>query len=101
MGKRLGDLDHALVAFFVNKALADIVSNITVIANEYIIWKTRSVPEVEESEPQDVAFPLQFTPAELQDRWVRLKGDLTSGWFDFSRFTPRRLFAAEEIGGGF
>ncbi len=101
MGKQLGDLDHALVAFFINKTLADTVSSITVMANEYIIWKTRSVLEIEESEPKDVTFPLQFTPTELQDRWVQLKGDLTSGWFDFSRFTPRRLFAAEEIGGGF
>jgi hypothetical protein len=37
MGKQLGDLDHALVGFFVNKALAGLVSGISVIANEYII----------------------------------------------------------------
>jgi hypothetical protein len=101
MGKQLGDLDHALVGFFVNKALADLVSGISVIANEYIIWKTLSAPEVVDSDPQDVTFPVQFTATELRDRWVQLKGDLASGWFDFSRFTPRRMFAAEEITTGF
>ena len=101
MGKRLGDLDHALVAFFVNKRVGELVSGISVIANEYIIWKTRSAPEIEESDPDDVTFPVQFTANELRDRWIQVKGDLTSGWFDFSRLTPRRLFAAEEIGGGF
>jgi hypothetical protein len=97
LGKTLGNLDQALVAVFVNRSLADAVDEIAVIANEYVVWKTSSSPEVVESAPSGV-LPVDFTSTELaNDPWVELKPAIGSGWFDFSRYTPRRLFPAEEI----
>jgi hypothetical protein len=96
LGKTLGDLDHALVAFFANRAIADLMDEIVVTANEYIVWKT-SAPQLEASRPE-TTFPVEFTSVEMEDPWIQIKGDITSGWFDFSRFTPRRMFVAEAIG---
>lgn len=97
LGKTLAHLDHALVAFFANRTLAELVSQITVIANEYIIWKIRSVREMTASDPKDTEFPVQFAETELKDPWMQLKGEFGTEWFDFSRFTPRRMLPAEEI----
>jgi hypothetical protein len=95
--KTLGHLDNALLEFFADRTLAELVDEITVIANEYVIWKTRSSPEIVDSAPTGT-FPVSFPPSELEnDPWVQLKPELTMGTFDFSRFTPRRLFAAEEV----
>ena len=97
LGKKLGDLDHAIINFFANKALAEAVSQITVIANEYIIWETPSRPTVESNDP-DAHFPVAFTSTELADRWMELKPPLLSmGWFDFMRYTPQRMIAAQQV----
>lgn len=96
LGKKLGDLDHAIINFFANKTLAEAVKQITVIANEYIIWETPSEPAIESTDP-DARFPVVFTLTELADRWMELKPPLTMGWFDFTRYTPHRMLAAEQI----
>ena len=76
--------------------LAEAVKEITVIANQYIIWNTPSEPTVELNDP-DARFPVAFTSTELADRWVELKPPLTMGWIDFTRYTPQRMLAAEQI----
>ena len=96
LGKKLGDLDHAIINFFANKALAEAVKQITVIANEYIIWETPSTPTIESKVP-DARFPVTFTSTELADEWMELKAPLTMGWIDFTRYTPHRMVAAEQI----
>jgi hypothetical protein len=96
LGKKLGDLDHAIISFFANKTLAEAVKQITVIANEYIIWNTPSRPTAESNNP-DARFPIAFTSTELADRWMELRPPLTMGWFDFTRYTPHRMIAAEQV----
>jgi hypothetical protein len=96
LGKKLAGLDDAIISFFANKILAEAVKEITVIANQYIIWNTPSEPTVELNDP-DARFPVAFTSTELADRWVELKPPLTMGWIDFTRYTPQRMLAAEQI----
>lgn len=66
------------------------------IANEYIIWETPSTPTIESKVP-DARFPVTFTSTELADEWMELKAPLTMGWIDFTRYTPHRMVAAEQI----
>lgn len=96
LGKKLGDLDHAIINFFANKTLAEAVEQITVIANEYIIWETPSKPTIESKVP-DARFPVTFTSTELADEWMELKAPPMMGWIDFTRYTPHRMIAAAQI----
>lgn len=72
------------------------MSQITIIANQYIIWETQSTPTIESKVP-DARFPVVFTSTELADEWMELKAPM--GWIDFRRYTPHRLVAAEQIRG--
>ncbi|MEO6871177.1 MAG: hypothetical protein ABI233_03030 [Chthoniobacterales bacterium] len=94
---KLGDLDNSLVRVYANAHLAAHVKQVTIIANEYIVWQAfRSELSVEQSDPGP-RLPFDLTEDEKQDDWMQIKGRFDTGWMDFARFTPRRLMAAEQI----
>jgi hypothetical protein len=60
----MGKWVSPIINFFANKTLAEAVKQISVIANEHIIWETPSTPTIESKVP-DARFPVTFTATEL------------------------------------
>jgi hypothetical protein len=92
----LGDLSGAQLVFFANRKLAEFVEGIFVIANEYVVWSAERAELTFDKHDHVTNWPCKFTDKELSDPWVRIMSG-GPGRVDFSRYTPQRLYKAEEL----
>lgn len=91
----LSNLDENMFAFFVNKNLVDYISDIKIYANEYLIWsgsKSELSFDKPMSEPET---SWEFSKKEMKDEWTRIMLKAGTGYFDFSSFTPARMFESK------
>lgn len=93
----LGDLDENMFVFFFSRKLAELVDDVSISANEYVLWRA-SRDNLGFDDPQKMPdWPFEFAPEQMEDPWVRvmLKGGLV-GQLSFSDETPRRTFEPNE-----
>lgn len=94
---KLGDIDEAFFAFFMNRRLFEAVASAHVYANEYLIWSS-TADQLYADQPNTVPkTPWKFTSTELSDEWVRVMPRDGTGTIYFSSLTPRRLWAAPRL----
>lgn len=92
------DIDQASFLPVLNKSLAEKVETISVIANGYLLQKTKKPRFSIDSTPFELDIPLQFDAKELADPWVRIRPERSSAFsFQFSDLTPRRLFTSKHL----
>ncbi|MET4232614.1 hypothetical protein ABIA85_005903 [Bradyrhizobium sp. LA6.10] len=92
------DIDQATFLPVLNKSLAEKVETISVIANGYLLQRTKKPHFSIDSTPFELDIPLQFDEKELADPWVRVRPERSSAFsFEFSDFTPRRLFISKRL----
>ena len=93
----LGEIDEAFWAIFVNRRLADQVAGVRITANEYLLYSAdRSELDIvlHEHAPE---WPWEFSKEELSDQWVRIMPTGYTGRFDFSTYTPKRIWAPTPV----
>jgi hypothetical protein len=92
------DIDQASFLPVLNKSLAEKVETISVIANGYLLQRTRKPRFSIDSTPFELDIPLQFEVNELADPWVRIRPKRSSAFsIQFSDETPRRLFTSRDL----
>lgn len=96
---KLGDIDDAYFAFFMNKRLFAAVHSIRIFANEYLVWSAAADQLRADKPNQEPKTPWVFTPSELTDQWVRVLPKGYSGHIQFSSLTPRRMWSAPTVDG--
>ena len=93
-GITLRELDEAMFIGSFNSSLAEKIQTIHIYANGYKIKEIEeSSFEIDRSEYRP-GFPVEFTPDELKDPWVRLRPAGGSSFFvvDFFGETPTRMY---------
>lgn len=93
----LGELDESLFAFFVSKSVADLVQQIDIIGNEYLLWQSARADLDISPADSPPTWPYTFSPAELDDPWMRIMPKTGAGRLVFSAETPRRLYDAQVV----
>ncbi len=96
---RLKDLDDASFLPIVNKSLAEKVKAIHIYSNGYKIQEIGLEDfriDMGEFEP---AIPVEFTPKELKDPWIRIrpKKMLSAFSIRFYEQTPKRMFVSDQV----
>ncbi len=95
----LRDVDEASFALFLNQSLADKLAFVQVLANEYELARySRNQLRIDKLSG-NLRIPMCFAESELADRWVRVMHDLSPFRVSFSDSTPKRRFAASDVGG--
>lgn len=97
-GLTLRDLDEAMFLPMANKSLAEKVKAIYIYSNGYKIQEvSRPKFNIDNSEFSP-NIPVEFSPEELQDPWVRIRPAVASA-FHISYFdeTPKRMFVPDII----
>jgi hypothetical protein len=92
------DLDNNNFAFFVNKSLAELIEEIQIYANEYLIFSANKSDLSIDEAPKNLQTVWQFSKKELSDEWRRIMLNSGTGQFDFSSDTPLRTFTAKLTG---
>ncbi len=101
LGKDLKDLDRNMFVFFVDAAVAGLIDQALVVANQYIVWRAdRSELRFDDHVPT-IEWPIELTSAQLATPWKRVMAEIGSPRIDFSLLTPKRLYQAERIHHGF
>ncbi len=95
----LKDIDEAMFLPIANKSLAEKVKAIHIYSNGYKIQEIG--PEclkIDEGE-FDPSIPVEFTPQELEDPWVRIRPSEMSSAFHIRFFeqTPKRMFVPDQV----
>ena len=93
----LRDIDEAMFLPILNRSLAHKLRYIHVFANEYkLLEVSRDDFSIDES-PFDPNVPVEFSPLELTDQWVRIRPIKSSAFrFSFSDETPQRTFSPRQ-----
>ncbi|MBA3650150.1 MAG: hypothetical protein H0W66_01385 [Chthoniobacterales bacterium] len=101
LSKSLKDLDQNRFHFYVDAAIADLIDQVVILANQYIVWRAdRSQLRFDNSSP-NIEWPIKLAPGHVSTRWKSMMGQLGYLTIDFSQFTPKRLYRAERILHGF
>ena len=101
LGKDLKDLHRTMFVFFVDATVADLIDQAVIIANEYIVWRAdRHKLRFDDTVPA-MKWPIELTSEQLATPWRRVMAGIGSVGIDFSAVTPKRLYQAEKISGGF
>ena len=101
LGKDLKDLHRATFVFFVDAAVAELIDQTAIIANEYIVWRAdRHKLGFDDTVPT-TKWPIALSAEQLATPWKRVMADIGSLAIDFSAVTPKRLYQAEKISDGF
>ena len=101
LGKDLKDLHRTVLVFFVDAALAELIDQAAIIANEYIVWRADRDELGFDDTVATMKWPIELTSEQLATPWKRVMADIGSLAIDFSAVTPKRLYQAEKISGGF
>ena len=96
----LSDIDESMLMPLLNASLADKLDSFSVYANEYELLRVGHSEFIIDRTSFDSSLPVDFTPEELNDPWVRIRPATIASNFsiELSQYTPRRLFSASAVG---
>jgi hypothetical protein len=94
----LRDLDEAMFLPFINRSLAEKVHAVHIFANGYKIQEIAADDLKIDSTQFDPGVPVDFSPEELNDPWVRIRPNGSSAFhFRFFEQTPKRMYVPETV----
>lgn len=93
----LGDLEGNSFLFFTTPSIANRVSRVLIVANEYVIFSADLEDLIISKNDYKFEWPLKFTEQELEQPWMRVMYKYDASRFNFSRHTPTRFFRPKTI----
>jgi hypothetical protein len=98
VGLRLADLNGSMFLLQMNASLAERIRSFQVYANEYLLAQYGPGEFKIDKSSFDASVPVEFTEAELKDKWVRIRPPVYSAFdFRFSEVTPARSYHPTDV----
>lgn len=97
-GLSLRDLDEAMFLPMANKSLAEKVKAIHIYSNGYKLQEVICSESMIDSTEFDPNIPVELSPDELKDPWVRIRPESASAFhIRFFDETPKRMFVPNQV----